>query len=99
MTRDEYQRYLASPWWQWVRGMAMQRAQARLYGACERCGERRAIDVHHLSYVRLGAEWPEDLLAVCRECHAELHGLPPSPPPIGFWESLGDTLHAARRAD
>jgi hypothetical protein len=48
-------------------------AAGHLY--CERPGcWRRAADVHHRNYWRLGQEADGDLMAVCRPCHDELHG-------------------------
>jgi predicted HNH restriction endonuclease len=29
--------------------------------------------VHHLTYVRKGAELPQDLVALCRRCHRARH--------------------------
>ena len=34
------------------------------------------LEVHHLSYARLGHEHDEDLYVVCRSCHSDLHGYP-----------------------
>jgi hypothetical protein len=65
----EYKAYLASATWQDRRGQVMRRAN----GICEICGEK-ALDVHHVSYRNLGAELPEDLVAVCRCCHDLIHG-------------------------
>lgn len=48
---------------------------ARCNGICEHCHIRKAEQGHHLTYDRLGCELPEDLLAVCRLCHEELHGI------------------------
>jgi hypothetical protein len=39
---------------------------------CERCGspgDARSLEVHHLTYERLGRELPEDLMVVCWPCH------------------------------
>jgi phage terminase large subunit GpA-like protein len=47
---------------------------ARCHRVCEHCGERRAVQAHHLTYERLGDELLTDLLAVCLECHEEIHG-------------------------
>lgn len=45
-------------------------AKARAGDACERCGTKtQTLDVHHLTYERLGCERDEDLLVVCRPCH------------------------------
>lgn len=35
--------------------------------------EGRALDVHHLTYERRGAELYDDLVLVCRRCHYPLH--------------------------
>ncbi len=51
------------------------RVLVRSGGICERCGERAMVDVHHLTYRRLGHERMGDVLGVCRPCHRELHGL------------------------
>lgn len=48
---------------------------------CEYCGQffpsgfRRCLDLHHVNYERAyHAELPEDLLALCRDCHEQVHG-------------------------
>lgn len=68
-TREqEYQTYIASPQWR-------RRAEAALVRAgycCEHCGlshYSRKLEVHHLTYERLGHERPEDLEVLCHECH------------------------------
>ena len=33
------------------------------------------LEVHHLTYERLGHEHPEDLIVLCPACHAAEHGL------------------------
>jgi hypothetical protein len=49
---------------------------------CERCNRfissysaSRCLELHHLNYERVGSELPEDLKALCRECHGKTHGL------------------------
>jgi hypothetical protein len=44
-------------------------------GEPTRC-PRVATEAHHLTYVRIGREQPEDLLAVCSEHHRALHNRP-----------------------
>jgi len=61
-------------WRTQIRPAALARASFR----CQMCGKRRATEVHHLSYKRIGNEPPQDLLAVCHPCHCELHGLRPA---------------------
>lgn len=36
--------------------------------------DRPPVDVHHLTYARLGREWESDLIVLCRYCHAREHG-------------------------
>jgi 5-methylcytosine-specific restriction endonuclease McrA len=58
----------------------------RANGCCEVCGRLAALELHHLTYTRdlawwdgeqersiLGYEQPEDLKALCRECHHAEH--------------------------
>lgn len=40
---------------------------------CERCKVRWAKQVHHVNYDNLYSEEPQDLLALCIECHESLH--------------------------
>ncbi len=41
---------------------------------CENDGcTDKAIDVHHLTYERIGGERLSDLIALCRKCHVDLH--------------------------
>jgi 5-methylcytosine-specific restriction endonuclease McrA len=76
-----YNMYLSSPAWQAKRAKVLRRANGR----CEGCGERRAVQVHHLRYPQ--GCWPGsprwvaleklfDLTAVCEDCHDDLHERP-----------------------
>lgn len=48
---------------------------ARANGRCERCQQRPPRDPHHLRYPPWGAfDVPENLIAICHECHCEIHG-------------------------
>lgn len=62
---DEYQVYMQSDEWQERRELALAKAGY----CCERCGYDGPLDVHHLTYERLGHEMPQDLEALCRACH------------------------------
>ena len=66
-----YSDYLQTPHWQDKRAGAIRRAGGR----CERCGKRGRLDVHHVTYARLGREADGDLVALCRACHAAVHGM------------------------
>lgn len=86
-----YYEYLRSPWWEFIRRSAMERA----YHACEVCHERRAKAVHHWTYERVGCELPDDVIAVCHPCHAAIHDLPvpPQDDRLGEgWREWGLTL-------
>jgi hypothetical protein len=65
-----YENHLASDYWRDIR----QRVMERCAGMCEGCGKRPALDVHHLTYARLGHEMLFDLAAVCVPCHESIHG-------------------------
>jgi hypothetical protein len=64
-----YERYLRTKWWFSRRNRALRLASYR----CHRCGSRRELQVHHLSYERIGCEADEDLEVVCRGCHLGEH--------------------------
>jgi hypothetical protein len=68
-----YQEYLQTSHWQLVRRTALEAANHR----CQRCGERHEpLDVHHRTYANLGCEHPADVVALCRNCHEEVHAVP-----------------------
>jgi hypothetical protein len=58
-----------NPEWRSLRARVLKRSG----GWCEGCGERPAVEVHHLTYKHLGAEFLWELQAVCRECHERIH--------------------------
>ena len=64
-----YDAYLNSDLWAQRRSWVMRRAGNQ----CERCG-RAAYQVHHRTYDRVGQELPDDLVALCDQCHMEVHG-------------------------
>lgn len=64
----EYEIYLASRKWADMRHMKLMAAGF----VCERCGiSNHSVDlqVHHLTYERLGRERMTDLQVLCPECH------------------------------
>ena len=67
--REAYDSYLHSAEWRALRAKILKRSG----GMCEGCGERRAVQVHHLTYERLGREMLFDLVAVCLRCHESIH--------------------------
>ena len=63
--------YRIQPEWQARRAATLARAGHR----CQACGTRGArLDVHHNTYENYGDEKPQDLVALCLECHALFHG-------------------------
>jgi len=57
--------YLRSEHWQEVRRKKLKQAGYK----CEACGQKVKLDIHHLTYERLGKERLSDLQALCRPCH------------------------------
>lgn len=71
-----YAGYLSSESWR----RARKRALSRAGGFCQRCRcSSRHLQVHHLTYDRLGQEYESDLLVVCGTCHEDLHGVGAAP--------------------
>ena len=68
--RSFWEKYLRSPQWK-----ARRDARLRAVGyKCERCGingPSARLEVHHLTYDRLGNELPSDLSVLCPRCHQE----------------------------
>lgn len=70
--KTEYQAYLASPAWAWLREQVMVRAN----GQCEMCQKVPAVAVHHVRYPKVFADdHPDNLLALCSNCHEKTHGI------------------------
>lgn len=68
-----YRDYLQSEWWQERRLLALELAGWK----CQDCGGTEDLEVHHLTYERLGAELDADLRALCHHCHSHTHGREP----------------------
>lgn len=63
---DYYRTYLGTVQWQCRRGEVIERGEF----ICAMCGKPGRLQVHHLSYKRVGDEHVgEDLRALCRRCH------------------------------
>ena len=73
LPRDNKNRgeYMASREW----GLKKRRVRERSGGRCERCEVRPHEETHHRSYERFGFERLDDLVGVCRPCHAFLSGI------------------------
>lgn len=77
-----YTDYLKSRQWKNLRDRLI---RYRALSHCELCsapaergraGRPIGLNVHHLTYERLGHEHDEDLAVLCRSCHERLHELP-----------------------
>lgn len=69
MTKEEYNRYMSSAEWKAKR---QERLEIDKH-TCRRCGSSYDVIVHHITYRNIGHEGMEDLVTLCRSCHAELH--------------------------
>lgn len=54
---------------------------------CERCGEKKDVEVHHATYQRLGHELLDDLIILCEPCHKREHG-----------RACGDAAHTSMKS-
>jgi len=63
-----YYTYLKSERWQEIK-----RAAREYYSVCQECGSSENLQVHHLSYEKLGREEFEDLTLLCEKCHKARH--------------------------
>lgn len=70
--RRLYTKYIASNAWMRVRVRVFNRRGVQ----CEKCGstDGTRLDIHHLTYERLGFERDEDLQILCQACHRKAHG-------------------------
>lgn len=63
-----YGQYLSSPHWRRLKREWRKKA-------CEWCGAKRGLCLHHRTYARLGAELRSDLVTICDTCHRAEHGI------------------------
>jgi len=57
--------------WRKVRAVVLERDKHQ----CRACGQKHGLDVHHVVMRSLGGSDDEsNLLALCRDCHASVHG-------------------------
>lgn len=64
-----YSVYLETTHWKKIRRGTLQRDKRR----CVRCKRKKATQVHHLTYERLGGEEPQDVVSLCGACHTLVH--------------------------
>jgi RNase P subunit RPR2 len=68
--RYQYHHYLRTRRWGRRRDEALRRQPY-----CTLCRKTTRLIVHHNTYVRIGDERPDDLVVLCRDCHAKHHGI------------------------
>lgn len=66
-----YQAFLASATWKKRRARFYKDHPDRFCALCD--GQNLPLEIHHLSYNRLGHERDEDLAFLCRSCHDSFH--------------------------
>lgn len=65
-----YKEYLKSSDWRVVK---LRKLKSRMPYRCYCCNTYKNLDLHHISYTRLGREKLSDLTWVCRNCHELIH--------------------------
>ncbi len=64
-----YSDYLKTEHWEEIRRKALGRANGR----CQVCNADGELHTHHRTYENLGSERDNDVVALCKECHALFH--------------------------
>lgn len=68
--KPDYFAYLKSPEW---RAKRFERLMLDSF-SCQMCGQHGGVlNIHHLTYKRLGHEKMGDLLTLCPACHEKIH--------------------------
>lgn len=67
--KERYQQYLLSPEWQ-ERADA---AKLRFGRRCALCNSDQNLEAHHRTYERVYGEFPDDITALCADCHHAYH--------------------------
>ena len=69
-----YAAYLKTPHWRELR-----QRKVAAEKECYICGATSGLEVHHMSYKRVGAERLSDLCLLCGACHEAVHKLANTP--------------------
>src|SRR5690349_728732 len=72
MNKSEYAEYLRTSHWREVRDRF---CAVPANQQCSVCGTPNNLDLHHLTYERLGHEELTDLVRLCHKCHFTAHEL------------------------
>jgi hypothetical protein len=68
-SRNIYHDYLNTPVWKNKRQKILERDN----WLCQGCLEKKATDVHHLTYANIYNELMFQLISLCKECHKRIH--------------------------
>lgn len=68
MTREEYKNYTYNSHWQQLRDELY-----KISNWCAACGTTLDVDIHHMTYERIGSENINDLVLLCRPHHFATH--------------------------
>jgi len=64
---------------EYINSRAWDRRRVLYFGAhrraCRFCGDTKNVQLHHRTYVRMGAELDDDLVPLCQQCHSMVHQL------------------------
>lgn len=69
-SKRRYGEYLRSPEWKERRDRIVKRDRSQ----CQSCASKSQLQVHHMTYERIGNENDGDLVTVCHACHQRIHG-------------------------
>ena len=74
LKKQRYHEYLSSGEWKYKKAQRLKLANFK----CDGCNDPKgAMEVHHLTYERIGMELLTDLVVYCSECHRTAHGKEP----------------------
>lgn len=65
----DYKEYLQSDEWRLKRNKLLNHRGYK----CENCSSKKNLQIHHLTYERLGFELDNDLVILCQKCHESVH--------------------------
>lgn len=72
MQTQQYKDYMRSDEWE-----AKKQERIAIDGSCVMCGKPisriRSVQVHHVTYARLGKNVLTDLCTLCGSCHKKIH--------------------------
>ncbi len=72
--RMDYGKFMLTDYWKQVRQLVLDRDGHK----CTKCGSKKVLQVHHLTYDHHFNEHKhlKDLITLCKICHEDTHGLP-----------------------